>query len=79
MVYNTQNDWGFRLCPSSGIPKKLEKTIFPKLDPFQSSGEGGGTLLDPVERAKLNHWRTCVSIKGKKKSKAIPVTGRGGP
>jgi hypothetical protein len=42
MVYDTQNYWGFGLCPSSDI-QKLENTTFWKLDLFPSSGEGGDT------------------------------------
>jgi hypothetical protein len=44
--------------------KKLENATFRKLDLFPSSGEGGETptLLDPLERANLNHWRTYASI-----------------
>jgi hypothetical protein len=44
---------------------KLEKTAFRKLDLFPSSGEGGGetpTLLDPLERANLNHWMNPVIL-----------------
>jgi hypothetical protein len=40
MVYVVQNPQNFSgLFPSSGIPKN---TTFRKLDPFPSSGEGGG-------------------------------------
>jgi hypothetical protein len=38
--------------------KRLETTMFRKLDLFPSSSVGGeGTpQLDPLERASLNHW-----------------------
>jgi hypothetical protein len=59
MVYNTQNHWVFGLYPSS---RKLENTMFRKLDPFPSSGEWEetSTQLGPLERANLNHWTTPV-------------------
>jgi hypothetical protein len=60
MVYNTQNCWVSRLCPSSG---KLGNTAFRKLALLPSSGEGGGkvsTLLGPLESANLNHWINYV-------------------
>jgi hypothetical protein len=38
MMCNTQNYWGFGLCPTSAI-LKLENTTFRKLDLFPSSGE----------------------------------------
>jgi hypothetical protein len=43
MVYNTQNYWGSRLCPSS--------ETFWKMDLFSFSGEGRKmpTLLGPLE------------------------------
>jgi hypothetical protein len=38
--------------------------MFPKLDMFPSSGEGGGTstLLGMLERANPNHWPRCPAI-----------------
>jgi hypothetical protein len=37
--------------------KKLENSVFLKLYLFPSSGEWETrTLLDPLERANLNHW-----------------------
>jgi hypothetical protein len=60
MVYNTQNYWGFGLCPSSRI-LKTKTTTFRKLDLFRSSGEGETpTLLGPLERANHNHWTIHV-------------------
>jgi hypothetical protein len=69
----------------------LENTTFRKLDVFLFSGERGEahTLLGPLERANLNRWTTHFiqqyltpgsvhEMQQKKKSKAIPVTGRGG-
>jgi hypothetical protein len=43
MAHNTQNYWGFGLCPSSGILENRKQTTFRKLDLFPSSGEGGDT------------------------------------
>jgi hypothetical protein len=47
-----QNRWVYGLCLSSG------NTTFRKLDLLPSSGEARETptLLDPLERANLNHW-----------------------
>jgi hypothetical protein len=55
VVYKTQNYWVFGFCPSSGILKKLENTVFRKLELFLSSGEGGDTPLGPLQRANLNN------------------------
>jgi hypothetical protein len=64
MVYNTRDYYDFGLCTSSGILKNTKNTTFPKLDLFPSLGEGEKTptLLDPLERANLNHWTTYISI-----------------
>jgi hypothetical protein len=60
-IINPQDYWVFGLCPSSGV---LKNTTFRKLDVFPTSGEGWGTpgLLDPLERANLDHWTTYVSL-----------------
>jgi hypothetical protein len=44
--------------------KKLENTMFQKLNLFLTSGEGGGNYFVgcPFERANLNHWTTYVRI-----------------
>jgi hypothetical protein len=57
MMYDTQNYWGSRLCPSSGI--KNYNPTFRKLDLFPSSGEERKThtLLGPLERDSLNHFQ----------------------
>jgi hypothetical protein len=57
--------------------------MFPKLDLFPSSGEGWETptVMGSLERSNHNHWteKSSVEGKGKKKGKAIPVPGHGGP
>jgi hypothetical protein len=47
MVYNTQNYWGFGLCPSSGIPKKkqlLENNVTKASPPSSEDGNGSSFL-----------------------------------
>jgi hypothetical protein len=61
MVSNAQDYWVSGLCLSSGLLNTLVENIkFRKLDLFPSSGEGRETptLLDPLERANLNHWHS---------------------
>jgi hypothetical protein len=60
MVCDSLDLWGFGLCPSSGI---LQNTTCRKLDPFPSSGEGGGkaSLLGPLERANPKQWTHSIS------------------
>jgi hypothetical protein len=45
--------------------QEVRNTAFGPLNMFPSSGEGkeSPTLLDPLERANLNHWlqKRCVS------------------
>jgi hypothetical protein len=61
MVNNTQNYRVFGLCPSSGVLKTREYNVS-ELDLFPFSGEGETpTLLDPLERANLSHWRLALS------------------
>jgi hypothetical protein len=48
MMYVNCNYCTFGLCPSHVIIKKLENTMFYKLNFFQSSGEGERQLLDPI-------------------------------
>jgi hypothetical protein len=61
-VYNTQNYWDFRLCPSSGI-LKTRRQPFRNWISFRPQVMGETpTLLGPLERANLNHWTTHVSI-----------------
>jgi hypothetical protein len=56
MVYNTQNYWVFGLCPLSDILETIKHDVS-ETGLFTSSGEGGKIpiLLDPLERANLNH------------------------
>jgi hypothetical protein len=51
VLYNTQNYWVSRFCPSSGVLTG-KKTSFRKLDLFPSSGEERETptLLALIER-----------------------------
>jgi hypothetical protein len=58
MVCNTQNYWGFGLCPSSSILVTLENTTFRKLDLLPSSGEGVGDTYSVglLERTDPNYW-----------------------
>jgi hypothetical protein len=58
MVYNTQTELlGFWTLFIIQYSKKLENTMFQKLDLFLSSGERETpTLLGPLERANINHW-----------------------
>jgi hypothetical protein len=51
-VYKTQNYWVWGLFPSSR--RKLD------LFPFSDEVEKTPTLLDPLERANLNHWTSQV-------------------
>jgi hypothetical protein len=55
---------GFRTFAIVRYSKKLKNTAFREMDQFPFSGEGWETLtvLDPLERAYLNHWTTNVSI-----------------
>jgi hypothetical protein len=50
----------FGLCPSSNV----SKNTFWKLDVFLSSGKVmvAPTLLDPLERASLNHWTGLIEL-----------------
>jgi hypothetical protein len=55
MVYNAQNYWVFRLCPSSGI-LKTTKYYFGNWICFRRQERGETpTLLGPLERANLNY------------------------
>jgi hypothetical protein len=67
---NTQNYWGFLLRPLSSILKTKEHDVLESWSvSFVRSGGETPTLLDPIERAILNHWTTdvgrsvCQSVK----------------
>jgi hypothetical protein len=49
MVYDTQDYWAFGLCLSSSV---LKSVPFRKLDPFPSSGGGGGNAYSTVSVRK---------------------------
>jgi hypothetical protein len=55
-VCDTRDCWTFELCPSSGILKNSvsETGSFSVLRCESSS------LLGPLQRANLSHWKTCV-------------------
>jgi hypothetical protein len=62
-VHNNQFYWVFALCPSPGILKKIKNTVFRIPDLFPSSGKGKApTLLGPLERVKIGHCITHLSI-----------------
>jgi hypothetical protein len=61
MVYNIQNYWASRLCPSSGI-LDTRKQRFGNWIYFCPQVKGGGetpTQLGPLERANINHRTFC--------------------
>jgi hypothetical protein len=62
MVYKTQNYWVFGLCPLSGILKTRKNNISETLSVLSSDEGETPTVLDPLERANLNHWTTRVRI-----------------
>jgi hypothetical protein len=57
MVYCAWENHVFGLCSSYNVSKK-NTVSFRKMDLFPFSGKmmGAPTLLDPLERASLNHW-----------------------
>jgi hypothetical protein len=62
---NTQNFWVFGLCPSSGILETRNQR-FGNCICFRPQVRGKTpTLLDPLERANLNHWTTLIKVKVK--------------
>jgi hypothetical protein len=60
MVCNTQNDWVFGLCPSSGI-LKIRKQRFGNWICFRPQVRWATpALLDPLERANLNYGTILI-------------------
>jgi hypothetical protein len=57
MVYNTQNYWGFGLCPQSGIVNTSQYIVSKTVSvSILKRGGKAPTLFGPLERANLNHW-----------------------
>jgi hypothetical protein len=62
MMYNTQNDWGSGLCPSSGFLRTKSTTFLkPDFFPFSDDGRKTPTLLGLLERANLDLWSSLCS------------------
>jgi hypothetical protein len=63
MVYKTQNYWAFGLCPLSAI-LKTRRQRFGNFICFSPELMETPIVLDPLERANLNHWTTHIRIVG---------------
>jgi hypothetical protein len=59
MVYNTQNYWGFGLCPSFNIVETRKHNI--SKTGSVSALKGDTYFFGALERANLSHWTVEVS------------------
>jgi hypothetical protein len=61
MVHNTQNYWGFNVCPSSGILKTKKHNVAETGIFFRPLvRRETHTMLGPLKITNLNHWAIHV-------------------